>query len=285
MTRMAMHAMNNLPPRTSFAARRRRSMPGRPDEARKLLRTGLAPRARRSDAQPSAGGGAVFPRRDSAGPRPCRDQPDQAARQCRRASACRPHRARRQGFRRRACRIWIAPSRSRRSARPFSKRRGRWTRPVYGRRRARPGGRSWKSFRSIRRPRPGSDGWHGRMATTPSPRLCSNAPSATTRPPRSGSISASRARICAISGAAAAYRKAIEHQADHAEAALNLGIVLQEAGDLERAMRAYARSLSAASRNLRHHRDGADLGARTAGCGSTRHRCAAHSAADPFASD
>jgi tetratricopeptide (TPR) repeat protein len=40
-------------------------------------------------------------------------------------------------------------------------------------------------------------------------------------------------------GAAAAYRKALEIKPDYAEAALNLGIVLQEAGDLERAMRAY----------------------------------------------
>jgi tetratricopeptide (TPR) repeat protein len=41
-------------------------------------------------------------------------------------------------------------------------------------------------------------------------------------------------------GAATAYRRAIELKLDHAEAALNLGIVLQEAGDLDSAMRAYA---------------------------------------------
>ncbi len=40
--------------------------------------------------------------------------------------------------------------------------------------------------------------------------------------------------------AAAAYRKALEIKPDHAEAALNLGVVLQEAGDLDNAMRAYA---------------------------------------------
>jgi tetratricopeptide (TPR) repeat protein len=40
-------------------------------------------------------------------------------------------------------------------------------------------------------------------------------------------------------GAAIAYRKALEAKPDYAEAALNLGIVLQEAGDLERAMGAY----------------------------------------------
>ena len=43
-------------------------------------------------------------------------------------------------------------------------------------------------------------------------------------------------------GAANAYRKAIEIKPDHAEAALNLGVVLQESGDLEGAMRAYAQA-------------------------------------------
>jgi tetratricopeptide (TPR) repeat protein len=41
-------------------------------------------------------------------------------------------------------------------------------------------------------------------------------------------------------GAATAYRKALELKPDFAEAALNLGVVLQEAGDLDIAMRAYA---------------------------------------------
>jgi tetratricopeptide (TPR) repeat protein len=41
-------------------------------------------------------------------------------------------------------------------------------------------------------------------------------------------------------GSAAAYRKAIEIKPDHAEAALNLGVVLQESGDIDNAMRAYA---------------------------------------------
>src|ERR1700722_4742065 len=40
-------------------------------------------------------------------------------------------------------------------------------------------------------------------------------------------------------GAAAAYRKALELKPDYAEAALNLGTVLQDAGDLDSAMRAY----------------------------------------------
>ena len=43
-------------------------------------------------------------------------------------------------------------------------------------------------------------------------------------------------------GAASAYRKAIALKADHAEAAFNLGVVLQEMGDLDQAMRAYAQS-------------------------------------------
>jgi tetratricopeptide (TPR) repeat protein len=41
-------------------------------------------------------------------------------------------------------------------------------------------------------------------------------------------------------GAAAAYRRALDIKPDHAEAALNLGIALQEAGDLDNAMLAYA---------------------------------------------
>jgi tetratricopeptide (TPR) repeat protein len=43
-------------------------------------------------------------------------------------------------------------------------------------------------------------------------------------------------------GAAAAYRKAVELKADHAEAIFNLGVVLQESGRLDEAMRAYAQA-------------------------------------------
>jgi tetratricopeptide (TPR) repeat protein len=43
-------------------------------------------------------------------------------------------------------------------------------------------------------------------------------------------------------GSAAAYRKALEIKPDHAEAALNLGVVLQESGDVDNAMRAYAQA-------------------------------------------
>src|SRR6201996_1593019 len=43
-------------------------------------------------------------------------------------------------------------------------------------------------------------------------------------------------------GAAAAYRKACEIRPDHAEAALNLGVVLQQLGAIDDAMRAYARA-------------------------------------------
>ena len=44
------------------------------------------------------------------------------------------------------------------------------------------------------------------------------------------------------SQAAAAYRRAIELKSDYAEAALNLGIVLQEAGDADAALRAYGQA-------------------------------------------
>jgi predicted TPR repeat methyltransferase len=40
-------------------------------------------------------------------------------------------------------------------------------------------------------------------------------------------------------GAAAAYRRALELKPDYAEAALNLGVVLQEKGCVDDAMRAY----------------------------------------------
>jgi len=43
-------------------------------------------------------------------------------------------------------------------------------------------------------------------------------------------------------GAAIAYRKAIDLKPDHAEATFNLGVVLQEAGLLDEAMRAYAQA-------------------------------------------
>jgi tetratricopeptide (TPR) repeat protein len=43
-------------------------------------------------------------------------------------------------------------------------------------------------------------------------------------------------------GAAIAYRKAIDLKPDHAEATFNLGVVLQETGDLDDAMRAYAQA-------------------------------------------
>ena len=43
-------------------------------------------------------------------------------------------------------------------------------------------------------------------------------------------------------GSVAAYRKAVEIKPDHAEAALNLGVVLQESGDVDSAMRAYAQA-------------------------------------------
>jgi len=43
-------------------------------------------------------------------------------------------------------------------------------------------------------------------------------------------------------GSAEAYRRAIEIKPDHAEAALNLGVVLQESGDIDAAMQAYAQA-------------------------------------------
>lgn len=43
-------------------------------------------------------------------------------------------------------------------------------------------------------------------------------------------------------GALSAYRKAIELKGDHGEATFNLGVVLQETGQLDEAMRAYAKA-------------------------------------------
>src|SRR6202012_5873616 len=51
-----------------------------------------------------------------------------------------------------------------------------------------------------------------------------------------------RQDLRAYAGSAAPYRKAIEIKPDHAEAALNLGVVLQESGDIDNAMRAYAQA-------------------------------------------
>ena len=45
-----------------------------------------------------------------------------------------------------------------------------------------------------------------------------------------------------FTGSATAYRRAIEIKPDHAEASLNLGVVLQESGDVDNAMRAYAQA-------------------------------------------
>src|SRR6202012_1879545 len=45
-----------------------------------------------------------------------------------------------------------------------------------------------------------------------------------------------------FAGSATAYRKAIEIKPDHAEAALNLGVVLQESGESDNAMCAYAQA-------------------------------------------
>ena len=61
------------------------------------------------------------------------------------------------------------------------------------------------------------------------PRRCSNARRRAKPPHRPGSISGWSARICVTyDQAATAYRKALEKKPDYAEAALNLGTVLQE---------------------------------------------------------
>ena len=60
-------------------------------------------------------------------------------------------------------------------------------------------------------------------------------------PHRPGSILVSSGRICTTTTRPpVAYRTALEKKPEHAEAALNLGIVLQEDGDLDGAMAAYA---------------------------------------------
>lgn len=51
-------------------------------------------------------------------------------------------------------------------------------------------------------------------------------------------------------GAANAFRAALDRKPDHAEAAVNLGVSLQEGGDLDGAMRAYARAYRLKSATL-----------------------------------
>jgi Flp pilus assembly protein TadD len=47
-----------------------------------------------------------------------------------------------------------------------------------------------------------------------------------------------------LAGAAEAYRKALEQRSDDAEAAVNLGIVLQDMGDMDDAIAAYRTAYS-----------------------------------------
>ena len=101
---------------------------GQPDEAHKLCEQGLAPRARRSHAEPSAGGGAVFQSEIAAARAPIEaslaKRPDNAAAHllaARIARAAKDFEARLAHLDRA---IAIAPQREH-----FSKRRARWTRP------------------------------------------------------------------------------------------------------------------------------------------------------------
>ena len=111
------------------------------------------------------------------------------------------------------------------------------------RRRARRGGRSWKSIPQHQEAaaRLGrlawEDGDHAVAATHARTRGGERAPASVWF-----DLGVVRQDLRDHDGAATAYRKALEIKPDYAEAALNLGIVLQEAGDLDSAMRAYAQA-------------------------------------------
>jgi tetratricopeptide (TPR) repeat protein len=79
------------------------------------------------------------------------------------------------------------------------------------------------------------DGDHGLAVTLLERAAASDAPASI-----SFDLGHARQDLRNYDGAATAYRKALEIKPDHAEAALNLGVVLQESGDLDNAMRAYA---------------------------------------------
>ena len=71
---------------------------------------------------------------------------------------------------------------------------------------------------------------------------CSNAPSGDAPASVWFDLGLARQDLRDHPGAAAAYRKACDIKPDYAEAALNLGVVLQELGDIDHAMRAYAQA-------------------------------------------
>ena len=248
MTVLILSRMNQ-PKRRGHRSPRHGGLQCRPaGRGAQLCEQGLARAPGEPMLHPSAGRRAVFQERNSSRRARTSRPAWQNARQCRRTSAGRAHRPRGRGFRRRAG-ASRSGDRDRAATRGLS-RKGPHAGPgrPSGRRRARPGGRSWTSFRSTRRPRRGSDGWHGRTATSPPPRRCSNARRKRDAPASVWfDLGLVRQDLRDYAERAAAYRKALEIKPDYAEAALNLGIVLQEAGDLDGAMRAYARGLSAAS--------------------------------------
>ena len=253
------------------------SMPGKPDEARKLCEQGLRRAARRSHAQPSAGRGAVFQRRNSGRPRHIEASLAKRPGQRRRAAARGAHRARGRRFRRARWRISIARSRWRRNAKRFWKKRGRWIRPASA-----AGARGLarhprRSFRSTRRPPPGSDGWPGKMAIMPRPSA------ARTRRRRASArlgLVRSRPRAAGSARLSPAPPPPIARRSRSSPTMPRPRSISASCCRKRRHRQRDARlcaGLSAAPARLRHHRDGADIGARTAGSGSTRRRCAAHS--------
>ena len=142
--------------------------------------------------------------------------------------------------------ISIAPSRWRRNARDFWKRRARSTRQVVYQANLRTATReAWQAILKIvpqnaeAAARLGrmawEDGDHALAASLLERAVAGDAPASAWF-----DLGLVRQDLRDYDKAAIAYREALEKKPDHAEAALNLGTVLQEGGDLDGAMRAYA---------------------------------------------
>ena len=221
-------------------------------------------------------------RRDSARPAPTSrpaspERPDNAAAQLLAARIARAG----EGFRRRAV-ASRSGDRDRAAARGLS-RKGAHAGPGRPQAAGARGlaGHSEQSFPTYRKPRRGSDGWHGRTAIMPAPRPCWNARRQATRRHRSGSISASsRQDLRDHEAPPRAYRKALETKAGLCRSRAQSRHGAAGASAISTARCApIAQAYRLRPSDLRHHRDGADLGAARPAVAGRGKRCAVHSAA------